>query len=411
MKKLIHKVTSDKRDGVTFRMMSANLRTIILTLFLSYSFTVLNAQIEIKELKLTPEITEIVVAQLKQFLPEKSYSDYGIKNKDQLEHLHLGKPIPNYRIVSDVNKKLDDVSVNSVPLISDGEPLSLRFMDTWNVPVMFDETFLFFALISSPDEGYSYLITLGINAIDFHNYEHKDLIVGAVNVTSSLQGMDNLIIQKENQDIFVEIYDEVTGEYFKNEYNLREFINHLRELNLRKKEARMRYYAQIANKSELKLTPEMEKMVISMIDLGYKNVSDEMLPKYGIKNRSKLMNLHLGKPIPLYRIIDDNLTFIGWWDVPVMSDGEPVLLTSVNLKDDGEYTFGGASVFRAALIHNYEHKDLIVGFLGTRSFNGIDYVIIRKENQDIFVGVSDYVTSEPLKHEYSLSEIINLIKQ
>jgi hypothetical protein len=29
--------------------------------------------------------------------------------------------------------------------------------------------------------------------------------------------MDYLIIRKENQDIFVEIYDKVTGEYFKNE--------------------------------------------------------------------------------------------------------------------------------------------------------------------------------------------------
>ena len=370
----------------------------------------LNAQIEKKELKLTPEIEKMVVAQIKHFL-EEYYSGDGITDQSQLANLHIGKPIPIYWIVSDINKKLDNVTVSSVSLISDGEPLSLKFMDTWSVPIMFDEEPLFFGTFAFSDDE-SFLIQVVKSTIEhFHNYEHKDLIIGSVNVTSSIQGMDHLIIRKENQDSFVQIYDKATGEYFKNEYNLRELINHLRELNLRKKEARMEYFDKIANKSELEMTPEMTEMLVTDIYLSFKNASDEDLPKYGIENRSQLENLHLGKPIPKYIIVNENLTFTGRWQVPVMSNGEPVLLAKVDLADDGEYLFAGASAYRARLIHNYEHKDLIVGFLGTRSFNGMDYVIIRKENKDIFVGISDYVTREPFKHEYNLSDIINLIKQ
>ncbi|MCL1850683.1 MAG: hypothetical protein FWF70_04680 [Bacteroidetes bacterium] len=36
--------------------------------------------------------------------------------------------------------------------ISDGEPLSLRFIDTWNVPVMFDEATLLFGVFAFPNE-------------------------------------------------------------------------------------------------------------------------------------------------------------------------------------------------------------------------------------------------------------------
>ena len=39
-------------------------------------------------------------------------------------------------------------------LISDGDPLSLRFIDTWNVPVMFDEATLFFGVFAFPSEPY-----------------------------------------------------------------------------------------------------------------------------------------------------------------------------------------------------------------------------------------------------------------
>ena len=378
-------------------------------------FPALNAQIDSKnELKLTPEIKEMVVTQIKQFLTEKSYSDFGIKNRAQLENLRLGKPIPNYCIESYINKQLVSVSVYSASHISEGKSFSLRFMDTWNVPVMVDETLLFFAVFAFSD-GEPFLIqTVKSTTEYFQNYEPKDSIIGSVCLIPSSGGMDHLIIRKENQDVFVQIYGEKTGEYF-NVFSLSELINHLKEVGLSKQreqmEAQMRYYVQVANKSELKMTPEITKMVVSILDSVYKNVSDEMLPEYGIENRSKLENLHLGKPIPRYIIVNENLTFIGMWNVPVMSKGEPVLLARVELADDGEYIFVGASAYRAKLIHSYEHKDLIVGFLGTRSFNGMDYVIIRKENKDIFVGMSDYATRDIFKNEYSLSEIINLLKK
>jgi len=222
--------------------------------------------------------------------------------------------------------------------------------------------------------------------------------------------MEYLIIRKENQDIFVEIYDEVTDEYFKNEYSFSELISHLKELSLRKREADMkyyeRYYAQVADKSELKLTPEISEMEITRI----KNMPEMALSNYGVTTKSQLDHLHLGKPIPMYSIVNEKLTFKGKWFVLVMSDEEPLFRSILKLKDDGQYRWVGSGSGGSS-IHNYEHKDLIIGILGTTSFHGEDYVIIRKENQDIFVQWYDHATREYLKNEYTLSEIMNMIKK
>jgi hypothetical protein len=122
--KIVTSDKRDKRDGVTFRVMSDHLRTIILTLLLSYALPVLNAQIEKNELKLTPEMEKMVVTEI-QNMPEKDYSEYGITDRLHLRNLHLGKPVPKYRIV---NEKLKDISINNVPdRLSDGEPFSLQF--------------------------------------------------------------------------------------------------------------------------------------------------------------------------------------------------------------------------------------------------------------------------------------------
>jgi len=94
-----------------------------------------------------------VITKLKN-LPEGAYSYYGIKNKAQLENLHLGKPIPWYFIV---NEELETVYTYNVSRISDEEPLSLRFTNTWNVPVMSDEEPLLFGLIRFSDFGGAHL--------------------------------------------------------------------------------------------------------------------------------------------------------------------------------------------------------------------------------------------------------------
>ena len=367
----------------------------------------LNAQIEINELNLTPEMEEMLIAPVKNFL-EKSYSKYGIKNKEQLENLHFGKPIPNYSIVSDVNKMLMNVNDFNVSLLSDNEPLSLRFIGTWNVPVMFDEEPFLFGVISFDFRENPSITNIIKNTIKhFHNYEHKDSIIGSVCVIPSSGGMDHLIIKKENQDIFVKIYDETTDEYF-NEYSLSELINHLKELNLRAKETRMRYFDKVANKSELEITPEITEIVIT----GLQNMNEMFYSNFGITNRAQLDNLHLEKPIPMYILENENLIFSGRWQVPVMSADDPIYLATVRLENDGQYIYaGGGGAKGAEIILNYEHKDLIIGFLGTRSFSGKDYLIIRKENQDIYVQMYDYATRESFKNEFTFSEIINLIKE
>ena len=371
----------------------------------------LNAQIDSKnELKLTPEIEEMLVAEIKN-LPEL-YSAMGIKNNlPKLENLQLGKPIPQYRIES---KKLNrPVSTFYVSRISDGDSLSLEFTNSWNMPVLCDGTPLLFSVSFFPPWKPELTVDVVEGRMEqFFNYEHKDSIMGSIAVTHSMPGMDHLIIRKENQDIFVEIYDEATGEYFKNEYRLGELLNHIKALAQREKEAQMRYYAQIADKSELTLTPELTEMIVNDAYSSHIDDSDWSLSSYGIKERAQLEHLHLGKPIPKYRIVDENLTFEGRWEVPVMSNGEPLFFTMLKLDKDGQYKLigdGGGNT--AKIIHNYEYNNLIVGRLWISSSSDMDYLIIRKDNQDIFVQVYNRATDEYLKNEYSFSELLNLLKK
>ena len=385
------------------------------TFFLLSAFclllSALNAQIEKKELKLTPEMEKIVVTEI-QNMPEKDYSQYGITDRSQLMNLHIGKPIPKYRIV---NKELKHIGISNVfPRLSDGDSLSLQFQNAWIVPVMSDEVPLLFRSIMFSDFGGNDILSETKNITEhFRNYEHKDSIIGSVSITHSDLKMDDLIIiRKENQDVFVQVYDEATGEYFKNEYRFSELLNLLKELHLRAKEARRKYFEKVANKSELELTPEITEMLINQAFSSQMTWSAHMLSDYGIKEKPQLEHLHLGKPIPLYEIIDENLTFIGSWEVPMMSNGEPLFFTRIKLENDGQYRWvGGGGSNLAKIIHDYEYKDLIIGFFESKLMNisHSGYLIIRKDNQDIFVKMYHY--GEYLKSEYSFNEVLNLLKK
>ena len=402
-----------------------------ITLIISFLsvFAITNAQmventildsvsIQKNELIVTQEIVEMVVRVIRNTPEEYIYPIYGIKNKAQLEHLQLGKPIPLYIIANEELKSASmgskSVDIFNVSRMTDGAPLSLEFTNSWAVPIMYDGEPLSFGHIQVSDfegfGGYSFM-SFAINSTieQFHNYVHKDLIIGYLNLQTSRTGMDYLIIKKENKEIFVEVYDEETKEYYKNEYNFSELINRLKALNLRKKEARNRYYAQVATKIELEITPEITEMLDTALFSHLKAWSDEGLSDFGIKNRVQLENLQLGKPIPMYYILeDDNLTFIGRWLVPVMSSGEPLFITQVELEVDGQYSRGSFGTPRAEVIHNYEHKDLIIGFLDAGRGR---YLIIRREDKDIFVQIYNYGTPEYLKNEYSFGEILNHLKK
>jgi hypothetical protein len=341
---------------------------------------------------------------------EDFYSNRGINiNKEQLENLHLGKPIPWYDIV---NEKLEPANPFRASLMAVGESLSLRFTNAWNVPVMSAGEPLFFGIINfSTINRAPSLADVGfINTIEhFHNYEHKDSIIGSVGVNIKYMGMDFLIIRKEHKDVFVEVYDKATGEYFKNEYGSDELITLLIDLAAKAKDAQSRYYAFVADKSELILTPEITEMLVNQAYSSLVGYSDENLLHFGITNRAQLEHLHLGKPVPKYIIRNENLTFTGAWSIPVMSNGDPLnYSTSVKLEDNGQYrlTSGGSSNFE--VLNNYEYKDLIIGILST---DRASYLIIRRNNTDIFVEMYDRETHEYFVNEYSLSEIINLFKK
>ena len=398
----------------------------VLTVFFlssfSFLFPPLSAQVNEKifltpdslqkrELEVTPEIEKKVLAGFKD-IPEEYLSKFGIKNKSQLENLHIDKPIPCYHIV---NEELEPVFSFNVSRRYNGKPLSLELTNIWNVPVMCEGDPHFFGVSAFSHYGGSPRVvgTWFENITEhFQNYEDKDSIIGSLEASPLGGGIDFLIIRKENKVLFVQVYDEATGKYFKKEYGFSELINPIKELDLREKEAKNRYYAKIANKSELEMTPEITKMLISQAQSYWGSIRDneEYLSQVGIKNRAHLEHLHLEKPIPMYRIVNETLTFIGEWQVMVMSDDEPLFFTTVKLEDDGQYRWAGSGgAGMAEIIHNHEHRELVMGFLVIPGRG--DYLIIRKENKDIFVKSYDWDTGEVYKKEYSFSEIINLFKK
>jgi len=165
-------------------------------------------------------------------------------------------------------------------------------------------------------------------------------------------------------------------------------------------------------RNELKLTPEITEMLDTSLFLRIKNLPDGFLSTYGVTSRSQLENLYVGKPIPEYWINTDNenLIFTGKWRMPVMSDVKPLFIATIKLADDGQYRYSeSGKTAMAEILHDYEHKDLIIGCIQV-SFSGMEYLIIRKEDRNSFVKVYDETTHELFK-ECSLSEIINFLKE
>jgi len=147
----------DKRDTlhvtryILMVLRSYGLMVFFLSAFLLFCFSTLHAQtveniildsvfLQKNELIVTPEIEEKMVTHIKN-LPEEAYSDYGIKDKAQLENLQIGKPVPLYSIV---NEQLEPIRTYNVSRMADGAPLSLYFTNTWNVPVMSEDEPLLF---------------------------------------------------------------------------------------------------------------------------------------------------------------------------------------------------------------------------------------------------------------------------
>jgi hypothetical protein len=164
--------------------------------------------------------------------------------------------------------------------------------------------------------------------------------------------------------------------------------------------------ANSAQENELKITPKMVKVVENSIGTFLKDVPEEMLKNYGIQNMSQLLNTQLGTPIPVYMIDNQNLRFVDLWRLPILSDDEFIALATVKHTDNEQYEvidFGAAKL--AKIIGNYEHKDRIIGILRVFEQN-TDYLYIQKDNKNVFVKTFDLKGKE-----YSLNEIINLIKK
>ena len=350
------------------------------------------------DLKMPQRLTEMVVTKLKSE-PVESFYRYGIKNKEQLENLQLGRPIREFILGIDNDTLF---------------PLG------WRVPIMYEGKALFLASVSAREVGFG---STGMGE-GIHHYERKDLM-GILRVYGV--GGEYFYIRRENKDVFVQVFDLATRKYFKNEYSLPEIINlrnRAAEVHAAPtKEGWQEIYgtAQVdendifdtnfPQKHELKMTPEITEMLTNEIYWQKVNHSDWSLSNSGISNRAQLENLHLGKPIPKYEInIDnENLIFRGGWEMLVMSDGEPLFISKVSEGEEQYSNTGGGGARMAKILHNYEHKDLIIGYI--EFDRGMSFYIIRKEHQDIFVQVYDQATGELFKNEYSFSELINLLKK
>jgi len=380
----------------------------LITIFLSI-LTIINAQVnetntfeadsvQKKELKMTQKLTEMVVTQLKNTPVEKFYR-YGIKNKEQLENLQLGRAIREYTIKNDTLFPLGW----QVLVLSEGKPVFLAKVSAREVrfgPPMMGES--------------------------IHHYERDDLM--GILMDRTLPSGVFHYIRRENKDVFIQVFDPATRKYFKNEYSFSEIINLTnRALEVRAaptKEGMQEIYGTNApvdekdvfdtnfpQKHELKMTHQITEMLISELYWDLKNEPDWELSNFGITNRYQLENLHFGKPIPEYRIDikNENLIFTGTWHVSVMSNGEPLFITRVSEGDCEYRSTGGGGADWAKILHNYEYKDLIIGYLAL--YPSISYYVIRKDHKDIFVEEYNYATREYFKNEYSFGELINLLKK
>ena len=367
--------------------------------------TIANAQIEKNELIPTREIEEMVATKLKNE-PVENFYRYGIKNKEQFENLQLGRVIREYKI-----------NIDSDTLIPEG----------WRVPILYEGKALFLAF----DFGGNMYFGLTKMREGMHYYESEDLM--GIVMIRGIPPCEFYYIRREHKDVFVQAYDPPTRQYFKNEYSLSELIvlrDRVLELELRDadfKEKRQKvpefYGTNQVNendifdthfplKHELKMTPELTEKLATEIYWDFMDDPDWELSNFGITNRAQLENLQLGKPIPSYRIdIDnENLIFTHRWHLPVMSDGEPFYTANVE-EIGGQYLrTGGGVPGMAKISHNYEHKDLIIGYIEL-GISGKNYYIIRRENKVVFLQVYDPATREYFKNEYSFSELINLLKK
>jgi len=377
--------------------------TLIITLL--SVFAIANAQIDenkvsdadiIKKIEIImpPEITEMVLTEIKN-APNVYLSEYDKKYWSQLENLQLGIPFPEYIIDNDTLK----LSGWLLPFIFNGEPL---FLARATLGFIRERAFT----------GMGYVFSALVErdkAERILNYEHKDSIIGILEQRQPQ--ISCLMVRKEHKVLFVEVYDKATGEYFMNGYSFSEINNLMKAIIQKKRTPRAVFSIDSLPKNELIMTPEITEMLIAQAYSSHINDSEKELSNWGIKNRSQLEHLHLGKPIPEYSIDFDNekLRFYGYWQMIVMSNNEPLLTTRVKLEDDGQYRWAGSGgAAQAKIIHNYEHKDLVIG--GISIFSSIRYLIICKDNKDIIVKVYDQATDEYFK-EFSLSEIIKQIKK
>jgi len=381
------------------------MKKITLLIMILGIITISNAQIEKNELKLTPEIEGMVATKLKNE-PVENFYRYGIKNKEQFENLQLGRVIREYKI-----------NIDSDTLVPEG----------WRVPVMYEGKALFIAFPSYNGRDVYFGLTKMREGM--HYYESEDLM--GIVMIKDIPPCEFYYIRRENKDVFVQAYDPPTRQYFKNEYSLSGLIvlrDRVLELNLRDADFKERrqefpefYGTNQVNendifdtnfplKHELKMTPEITEMLATKIYWNFMDHSDRSLLEYGITNRAQLDNLQLGKPIPRYRIdIDnENLIFTHRWHLPVMSNGEPFYTASVEEMGGQYLPTGGEIPGMAKISHNYEHKDLIIGFLNSYP---LSYLIIRKEDKNVFLQVYDPAMREYFKNEYSFSELINLLKK
>jgi hypothetical protein len=393
------------------------LKKITLIITLLNIFAIINAQtdeninldsvsIQKNEIIMPQEIIEMVVSQVKNE-PVKYFLRYGIENKEQLEDLQLGRPVPVYIIDSDTLK-----------------------LSSWRVPFMYEGKYIIIANVILEDDGqykYSECWSSSPFGEGIHNYERKDLI-GILQIKELF--IEYHYLRQENKDFFVQVYDWRTRGYLKHTYSLGEVINRKNrgvELFATTRPPGLQeifgtnfqvdnndiFDTNFPQKHELEMTSEITEMVVTELYWRIINSSYKYCFMGEITNRTQLDTLHLGKPIPEYWIDldNENLIFTGSWHVPVMSDGESLFMTRVS-EGDGPYHFVGClGGDTPELIHNYEYRDLIIGFITKGSIGGMDYLIIRKDNKDVFVEVYNWETRECLKSEYTFNELINLLKE
>ncbi len=140
------------------------------------------------------------------------------------------------------------------------------------------------------------------------------------------------------------------------------------------------------------------------LDSFVSRVSPEKLADYGLKNHSDLTKITFGTPVPVFTILNNEITFNSVWRVPLQVDNDYVALLTVIYKDDNYKAVDFGAKGLAGEISNKRAFN-ILGMLRVYDLQK-DFLIERRGEDSLA-----YIPIPDNKKRFTLSQIIDMINE